>query len=290
MKRQPNTRKKYKICTIQLVPANDHRWNLAEKAIQTFKSHFKAILAGVDDTLPMQLWDKLLPQTITTLNLLRQSNAVPAISAYQYVRGNFDYNKTPLAPLGCAVQMHESRDRWGTWAKHFINGWYLGTSPEHYQSYIIYTIGTQSERISDTVFFKTKFITQPTLTPADNIVKAIADLTNTLKGTRNTEGIQEIKQLKQLDNLLNNIPQTITEMPLPLHQTTEDNPITESRVTNTPAPERKGWRTMQKHWPLTHLQHLSCQSQGQEMTRKPATAPENYSEQYSNNQKQTGPE
>jgi hypothetical protein len=44
----------------------------------------------------------------------------------------------------------------------------------------------------DTVFFKTKFITHLTLIPADNIVKAIADLTNTLKGTRNTEGIQEV--------------------------------------------------------------------------------------------------
>jgi hypothetical protein len=187
----------------------------------------------------MRLWDKLLPQTITTLNLLQQLNAVPAISAYQYVRGNFDYNKTLLAPLGCAVQMHKSQDRHGTWAQHSINGWYLGTSPEHYRSYIIHTKGKQSERISDTVFFKTKFITQPTLTPADSIDKAIAYLTNVLKGMRNKERIQEIEQLKQLDNILNNIPQTITEMPPPLHQTTEDNPITESRVTNTPAPETR---------------------------------------------------
>jgi hypothetical protein len=100
-----------KNCMIQLVPPNNHRQNLAERAIQTFKSHFKAILASVDDTFPMQLKDKLLPQTITTLNLLQQSNSIPAISAYQYVRGNFDYNKTPLAPLGCVVQMHKSQDR-----------------------------------------------------------------------------------------------------------------------------------------------------------------------------------
>ncbi len=35
-----------KNCTIQLVPPDNHRRNLAERAIQTFKSHFKAILAG----------------------------------------------------------------------------------------------------------------------------------------------------------------------------------------------------------------------------------------------------
>jgi hypothetical protein len=42
----------------------------------------------------MQLWDKLLPQTIVTLNILSQSNAVPSVSACQYVRRNFDYNKS----------------------------------------------------------------------------------------------------------------------------------------------------------------------------------------------------
>jgi hypothetical protein len=46
----------------QLVPPDNHRMNLAERAIQTFKNHFKAVIAGVDETFPMQLWDRLLPQ------------------------------------------------------------------------------------------------------------------------------------------------------------------------------------------------------------------------------------
>jgi hypothetical protein len=101
-----------KKCTIQLVPPDNHRQNLAEQAIQTFKNHFKAILAGVDDTFPMRLWDRLLPQMIIALNFLRQSNAVPTISAHQYV---FNYNNMPLAPMGCAVQLHGSSERRGTW-------------------------------------------------------------------------------------------------------------------------------------------------------------------------------
>jgi hypothetical protein len=44
-----------KNCKIQLVPPDTHRRNLAERAIQTFKSHFKAIIAGVDDSFPMRL-------------------------------------------------------------------------------------------------------------------------------------------------------------------------------------------------------------------------------------------
>ena len=95
---------------IQLVPPDNHRRNLAEQAIQTFKNHFKAVLTGVDGTFPMRLWDKLLPQTILTLNLLRQSNAIPTVSAYQFVNVNFDYNKMPLAPMGSAVQIYQNSE------------------------------------------------------------------------------------------------------------------------------------------------------------------------------------
>jgi hypothetical protein len=76
-----------KIWKIQLVPPDNHRQNLAERAIQTFKNHFKAIIAGVDDSFPMRLWDELLPQTILTLNLLQQSNVAPTVSAYTYING-----------------------------------------------------------------------------------------------------------------------------------------------------------------------------------------------------------
>jgi hypothetical protein len=44
-----------KNCTMQVVPPDNHRQNLAEQAIQMFKNHFKAILAEVDDSFPMQL-------------------------------------------------------------------------------------------------------------------------------------------------------------------------------------------------------------------------------------------
>ncbi len=110
-----------KNCTIQLVPPDNHRRNLVERAIQTFKCQSKAILAGVDRNFPMRLSDKLLPQTVLTLNLLRQSNVAPTVSAYQHVHSNFNYNKMPLAPLGCAVQLFKSRDQQGTCAEYATN-------------------------------------------------------------------------------------------------------------------------------------------------------------------------
>ncbi len=59
-----------KNCDLQLVLPDTNRRNLAERAIQTFKNHFTAILAGVDPSFPMDLWDHLVPQAVHTLNLL----------------------------------------------------------------------------------------------------------------------------------------------------------------------------------------------------------------------------
>ena len=126
-----------KKCKYQLVPPDTHRQNLAERAIQTFKSHFIAILSGVDESFSMPLWDRLIPQMVLTLNLLRQANANLTISAYEYVNGKFDYNARPLAPMGCMVQVHRHPQKRRTWAEHSADGWYLQASPEHYHCHII---------------------------------------------------------------------------------------------------------------------------------------------------------
>ena len=56
--------------TVELVPPGCHRRNAAEVAIRNFKAHFLSVLAGVSDSFLMNLWDRLLPQTEVTLNLL----------------------------------------------------------------------------------------------------------------------------------------------------------------------------------------------------------------------------
>jgi hypothetical protein len=92
--------------TFQLVPPDMHRRNRAERAIRTFKAHFLAILAGVDQKFPPYLWDLLLPQAEITLNLLRQTLINPWISAWEYFQGPYDFTKTTLAPVGCRVLIH----------------------------------------------------------------------------------------------------------------------------------------------------------------------------------------
>ncbi len=77
--------KAYKQCIHQngmmheLVLPDNHRSNLAERAIQMFKHHFISILSGVDDKFPLSHWCALLKQTELTMNLIRQSNVAPKI-------------------------------------------------------------------------------------------------------------------------------------------------------------------------------------------------------------------
>jgi hypothetical protein len=55
----------------------------------------------------------------------------------------------------------------------------------------------RNERISDTVFFKHRYITQHTLTQTNIIVKAIDDLTHALKGRKNVKGDAKIEELEK---------------------------------------------------------------------------------------------
>jgi len=197
-------------CTYQLVPPDTHRRNLAERAIQTFKQHFISILAGVDSSFPIKCWDRLLPQTVLTLNLLRQSNLMPELSAYAFRHGAFDYNKTPLAPLGCAVQVHNTIERRHTWGAHSLDGWYIGTSQEHYRCYTIHVKETNSECVSDTVVFRHRYVTKPFATPADKLMKAISNLKHKITKTNNVNGYKQLAALKKLDA----IHQTRTERKL----------------------------------------------------------------------------
>jgi hypothetical protein len=72
----------------QLVPPHIHWRDAAERAIRTFKDHFVACLCTTDKTFPMHLWDRLLPQAIsTTLNLLRTSRLNPNLSTKEHLNG-----------------------------------------------------------------------------------------------------------------------------------------------------------------------------------------------------------
>ena len=104
----------------------------------------------------------------------------------------------PLAPMGCAVQVHEKTDKRGTWAYHLVDGWYLATSPDHYRTHLCHIKSTKSDRFTDTSQFSHKRITHPTITHDYKIMAAIADCAKAIKNAGNSNYTDEIQQLIQL--------------------------------------------------------------------------------------------
>ena len=131
----------------ELVPPGNHRRNQAEHAIQTFKAHFIAILAGIHNKFPLSLWCHLLKPTELTLNLLHQSKVAPKISAFAHVHGHHNYMKKPFAPLGCAIEAHIKPEDHRTWDTRSDAGFSLGTSMQHHCCFCVYITKTRATRI-----------------------------------------------------------------------------------------------------------------------------------------------
>ena len=170
--------------TYQLVPphAHDHRQNKAKNAIQTFKDHFVAILCGANTSLPLNLWDLLFMPSRTHPQHVVTVPHSPRVSAYTYLWGQHDYNANPFAPLGCKIKSYLVPGIRETWAPHTASGYYVWTSWKHYRCHVVYIIDTRHTRMCSSVFFKHKYLTMPSLTPADALIRAADNLTTALAG------------------------------------------------------------------------------------------------------------
>jgi len=72
-------------------------------------------------------------------------------------------------------------------------------SPEHYRTHNCHIKHTKSERLSDTVQFQHKPITNPTITHADKVMHALADCVKALQGmtsnARNSQAAQDLQRI-----------------------------------------------------------------------------------------------
>ena len=135
-----------------MIPADDDRRNIAERAIQTAKSHVISVLCSCDPDFPMHLWDLLIPQMEIQLNLQRQSRTVPKVLAYAHHYGAYDFNAHPLFPLGMAVEYHVKLATRASWGMRAVSGWYVGSSLEHYRCHRCWITETKGIRTGNTVF------------------------------------------------------------------------------------------------------------------------------------------
>jgi hypothetical protein len=79
----------------------------------------------------------------------------------------------------------------------------------------------------DTVFFWHRYITQPTVMPKDQIIKAIGDLSSVLRHQVNIHGKEEMAVLQKMNDILNNTTTVLVEKK---KNVTFKDPIPEPRV------------------------------------------------------------
>jgi len=181
-----------------LVPPDMHRRNRAERAIRTFKDHFLAILAGVDAAFPPYLWDLLLPQAELTLNLLGQFTLNPWISTWEFFQGPFDFNKTPLGPVGCRVLIHAKPATQRSWDFCAKNGFYIDPTMDSYQCFKLVNADTKSQVISDTVEFRHSYLSGPAPTTEDKVIHGLQVVAGALTGAPPPTSISQVEAITNL--------------------------------------------------------------------------------------------
>ena len=135
----------------QFAPPYPHCRNASERTIFTFNNHFISGLCSTDEKLPLNLWDKFLPQCLIRLNLLRGSRINTKLLAYAQFHGAFYFNGTPLNPTGNRVLLHLNTAFRGTWDPHAVGGWCVGPSLNHYRNFNVWITNAPSQQYSDKI-------------------------------------------------------------------------------------------------------------------------------------------
>jgi hypothetical protein len=133
--------------SLQLVEPHNHHISAAERAIQTFKNHFIGALGTTNANFPIQLWDKLTPQVLDTMNLLRCSRLHPNRSAYKTLEGVYYWNRYPMAPPGTKAIIYKDSTTCTSWEPHGLNAWILGPSKDHYRCHLCYVPRPGNKRL-----------------------------------------------------------------------------------------------------------------------------------------------
>jgi hypothetical protein len=237
-----------KDCDLMLVEPHNHSVNAAERAIQTFKDHFISALATTDSEFPLQLWDRLTPQAENTLNLMRASRTNPNMSAYDTIHGPYDWNRFPIAPLGCKAIIYESPKARGSWGTRGTDAWYLGPSLDHYRCNQYFVPETQAYRISGSAELFPQHCQVPYMTAKDQLKAVTKEMITTLTKLTATKQRQVLREVraKLADDALRPCGPAFLTSPCHAWMLPDDNYQRAPQEAHTPVLQRVAPETQQR--------------------------------------------
>ena len=189
---------------LQLVEPHNHRVNVAERAIQTFKSLFIGGISICDPDFPTILWSRLIHQCQDACNLLRTSRVHPKVSAYHVLEGVHDFNKTPWAPPGTRATIFNPPELRTSWGPHALDAWYVEPARLHYRNWHFYVPSTGGFRTSGQANFYPRHCIVPVEKPFDEVRRLAGDLTRAVQRMSKEEVRQPCRHteaLKQLSSI-----------------------------------------------------------------------------------------
>jgi hypothetical protein len=172
--------------------------------------------------------------------MLRHLRINPKLSAYTQIFGVFDYNRTPLAPIGTRTVVHQRTTQQGhtTFADRGVIGWSVRPVMNHYWHWTFYIPKTRGTRVSDTVVFLPEKYTMPTTASTDRATAASEELTEALKNP------SAAKPFLNTGNKLNGAMTALTEI-LSINRTTTST-STGKQGSVTVSPRVPGQRTREQ--------------------------------------------
>ena len=103
------------------------------------------------------------------------------MSVWEHFNGPFNFDATPIGPLGCPIVIHTKPSRHKSWDFRGRKGFNVGPVLNHYRCFHVVDGVTKALRYSDTVEFLHDYLTQPTVTEGNRIVHALNFLSCAVK-------------------------------------------------------------------------------------------------------------
>jgi hypothetical protein len=129
---------------------------------------------------PIQLWDKLALQVQDSINLLRCSRVNPTKSAYEILKGPYNWNRYPLEPLVTKAVIYEDANTRASWAPHGLDAWLLGPLRDHYRCNLYYVPELKGYHVSGSANLFPQHCIALAFTPVTHVQELSTKLQETL--------------------------------------------------------------------------------------------------------------
>ena len=126
------------------------------------------------------------------------------MSACEHFLGPFNFDPTPLGPIGFPVIIHTKPNIRKTWDFRGRKGFNTGPAPQHYCCFHVVDGATKALLFSETVEFLHEYLNQPMVTEGNRIVHVINFLSCAVKYDPATIHHEQLTAISKLRDLFNN--------------------------------------------------------------------------------------